>query len=46
MFSRGVIDPEAKNPRTDFRRLADQLAARRLIGQRDGLIWKVASGEM
>jgi hypothetical protein len=39
LYSRGVLDREAKNPREDFRRLRNQLAARRLIGERDGLVW-------
>jgi hypothetical protein len=40
LYSRGVLDREAKNPREDFRRLRNQLAARRLIGERDGHVWR------
>jgi hypothetical protein len=41
LFSRGVLDNGAKNPRQDFKRLHDGLMARRLIGERDGLVWPV-----
>jgi AAA domain len=36
---KGVIEPDAKNPRQDFRRLREALAARKLIGERDQLVW-------
>jgi AAA domain len=35
----GVIDLDAKNPRQDFKRIRESLAARRLIGQRDSFVW-------
>jgi hypothetical protein len=35
----GVLDPEAPNPRQDFKRIRESLAARKLIGQRDGSVW-------
>jgi hypothetical protein len=31
---------EAPNPRADFKRVRQSLAARHLIGERDGLVWK------
>jgi hypothetical protein len=40
LFARGVLDRAAKNPRTDFRRIKDQLADKFLIGERDGLVWR------
>jgi hypothetical protein len=43
LFRRGVIDRDAANPRQDFRRLADSLAARQLIGERDGLVWSAST---
>lgn len=42
LFARGILDRDSKNPRQDFKRIRDGLAARRLIGERDGLIWPVA----
>lgn len=41
MMRRGVIASDAGNPREEFRRLRDQLASKHLIGQQDGLVWKV-----
>jgi AAA domain len=35
----GVLDSEAPNPRQDFKRIRESLAARKLIGQRDGSVW-------
>jgi AAA domain-containing protein len=40
LFARGVLDRTAKNPRTDFKRIKDGLADKRLIGERDGLVWR------
>jgi hypothetical protein len=40
LYSRGVLDREAKNPREDFRRIKNGLQARKLIGERDGLLWR------
>lgn len=40
LFARGVLDRFAKNPRTDFRRLKESMAAQSLIGERDGLVWR------
>lgn len=40
LFSRGILDRAAKNPRTDFKRIKDQLANKFLIGERDGLVWR------
>jgi hypothetical protein len=39
LFRRNVLDRTAANPRSDFRRLQDQLAARQLIGTRDSFAW-------
>jgi AAA domain len=39
MTKRGVIDPVASNPRADFKRLKDGLAARNLIGIRENFVW-------
>jgi len=41
MFRRGALDSEARNPRTDFKRVRDALVTRNLIGFRDNLVWKV-----
>ena len=40
LFARGIIDREAKNPRTDLKRIKDALAASSLVGERDGLVWR------
>jgi hypothetical protein len=40
LYSRGVLEREAKSPREDFRRLKNALQARKLIGERDGLLWR------
>ena len=39
LFSRGVLDLEAKNPREDFARIKRALLAKHLAGERDGLVW-------
>jgi hypothetical protein len=44
MFRCGALDKEAKNPRSDFRRVKHSLQARHLIGERDDLIWAVSNG--
>jgi AAA domain len=36
---RGVIERDASNPRQDFKRLRQALAARKLIGDRDDFVW-------
>ncbi len=41
LFKAGVLDPKAKNPRADFKRLKDQLAERGLIGEWNNLMWAV-----
>ena len=43
LFVRGVLDRASPNPRQDFKRMRDALAARHLIGERDELIWMVGS---
>ena len=40
LFARGILDKTSKNPRTDFKRLKDQLASKFLVGERNGLIWR------
>jgi hypothetical protein len=40
LHSRGVIEPDVKNPRTAFKQIRESLAARCLIGERDGLVWR------
>jgi AAA domain len=40
LFARGILDRDAKNPRTDFKRLKDQLANRFFIAERNGLVWR------
>lgn len=40
IYRLGVLDPEAKNPREDFRRLKNQLQARNIIGFRDDPVWR------
>jgi AAA domain len=42
LFRRGVLDRAAANPRKEFFRLREALAARCLIGLRDELVWKVS----
>ncbi|MEO9595902.1 hypothetical protein, partial [Rhodopirellula bahusiensis] len=42
----GVLDHEAKNPRSAFKRLKDGLTAAREIVERDGLVWPVQLGAM
>jgi len=39
MMKRGIIDSRSANPRADFKRLKDGLAARNLIGIRDNFVW-------
>jgi hypothetical protein len=41
LISKAVIDRDAVNPRQDFKRLRQALAARKLIGDRDEHVWKV-----
>jgi len=41
LFDRGVLDPQAKNPREPFRRLKASLQARNLIAEREGRVWTV-----
>jgi hypothetical protein len=36
---RGVIEPDAANPRQDFKRIRESLEARSLIAERDKLVW-------
>jgi hypothetical protein len=43
LFSRGVLERDAKNPRQDFKRLKQSLHARGAIGIRDDLVWRVFS---
>jgi len=40
-FSGGVIDKDNKNPRTDFKRIKDQLVTKGAIGELNGLVWSV-----
>jgi hypothetical protein len=42
LYSRGVIERDAKNPREDFRRVRNSLQARKLIGARDNLVWRAS----
>ena len=39
LFRRSVLDPESSNPRARFNELRTRLAARKLIGTRDDLVW-------
>jgi hypothetical protein len=39
LYRRNVLDPEASNPRARFNELRNRLAAKKLIGARDDLIW-------
>ena len=41
LFSRGVLDRAAANPRKEFFRLREALVSKCLIGLRDELVWKV-----
>jgi hypothetical protein len=40
MERRSIIDQNTPNPREAFRRVRDQLQARKLIGVRDGSVWR------
>ncbi len=42
LLNTGVLDPNASNPRADFKRLKDQLAERDLVSEWNGLMWAVA----
>jgi hypothetical protein len=41
LIRKGVVDRTAANPRAEFKRLRQALAARKLIGDRDDFIWPV-----
>jgi hypothetical protein len=40
LFTRSVLQRDAKNPRADFKRLQEALHARRLIGIHGEIMWK------
>jgi hypothetical protein len=40
LYSKGVLDRDAKNPREEFKRVRQQLQARNLIGVNNALVWK------
>jgi len=40
LYTRGVLDRDAKSPREEFKRVRNSLQARGLIGIRDDLAWK------
>jgi hypothetical protein len=40
LYTRSVLDRDAKSPREEFKRIRTQLQARSLIGIRDDLVWK------
>jgi hypothetical protein len=42
LLSRGVIDPDGSNPRTAFFSLKTSLLERRVIAEKDGLLWKIS----
>jgi hypothetical protein len=39
LFSRGILERAASNPRADFKRIRESLAARNLIGVRNDDVW-------
>jgi len=39
LLRRRILDPEAKNPRARFSELRTRLAAKKLIGVRDDVVW-------
>ena len=39
LFSRGVLDHAAPNPRQDFKRIKESLAAKCLIGIKNDDVW-------
>jgi hypothetical protein len=45
LLARGILDSTAKNPRTDFSRIKIKLTDLGLMGERDGLMWKVHDQE-
>ncbi|WP_441229443.1 AAA family ATPase [Tardiphaga sp. 215_C5_N2_1] len=44
MMRRGVIEADAKNPRSAFKRIKDDLLASDAIVERDGFVWPVQPG--
>jgi hypothetical protein len=40
LMCRSVIERDGANPRQDFKRLRESLAARKLIGNRDDFVWQ------
>jgi AAA domain len=42
LFARNIIDKDGKNPRSRFNELRTRLAAKKLIGCRDDLVWLAA----
>jgi hypothetical protein len=40
VYARRVLDPDAGNPRQEWKRLRDALVARRAVGIRDDLAWR------
>jgi hypothetical protein len=40
LFVRGILDRDAKNPRTDFSRIKTNLIAGGLMAERDRLVWR------
>jgi hypothetical protein len=43
LFSAGLLDAKASNPRQDFKRLRDGLSDKDQIREWDGLMWAVQS---
>jgi len=41
IFTRNILDRAAANPRTDFKRVLDQLADKGLITSRNNLVWAI-----
>jgi hypothetical protein len=44
MFTRGILDRKASNPRTDFKRVKESLQVKHLIGIRDDMVWSAVNG--
>jgi hypothetical protein len=42
LYSRSILSPDDANPRQEFKRMQDSLAARSRIGRKDGFVWLAA----
>jgi hypothetical protein len=45
MLTRGIIDPNGRNPHSRFNEITKGLKVRKLAAERDGRIWPILKGE-